>query len=182
LGGGATPAPDIGDPGPAAEKPHPSAGLTGDGGLLRARLPLALAWRAPGPTPMSALPATHPTVLVALQHARLRDAIATELGCSSYMSVIGQAGDLDAAVRGAREHHADGIVVGTDLLRGDLVASLRKLVAALPSTRVVVVGTESSTAYARALEAAGAAAYVSLQSGADVLSTSVQLALRREGH
>jgi DNA-binding NarL/FixJ family response regulator len=47
---------------------------------------------------------------------------------------------------------------------------------------VVVVGTESSSAYARALEAAGAAAYVSLQWGADVLSTSVQRALRREAH
>jgi DNA-binding NarL/FixJ family response regulator len=108
--------------------------------------------------------------------------VAAQIDSSACLSVVGTFDDLDGAVRAARADHADGVVVGTGLLRGDLVASLRRLVAALPGTRIVVVGTESSTAYARALEAAGAAAYVSLQWGADVLSTSVRLAMQPDTH
>ena len=131
---------------------------------------------------MNGHPEAHPRILVALPHARLRDAVVAELGCSACVSVVGEFDDLDHAVRAARGNHADGVVVGTGLLRGDLVASLRRLVASLPGTRIVVLGTESSTTYARALEAAGAAAYVSLQWGADVLSTSVRIALRPDTH
>ncbi len=126
--------------------------------------------------PMSSLP--QPKVLVVLSHARLRDAIAAELATSACVSVTGTFDDLDCAVLQARTDRADAVVVGTGLLRGDLVASVRKLIASLPGTRIVIVGTETSASYARALEAAGAAAYVSLQWGADVLSTSVRLATR----
>ena len=131
---------------------------------------------------MVAIPDRSPRVLVALRHPRLRHAVATALDSSANVTIVGAVGELDCAVREARETHADGVVIGTGLLRGDLVASLKKLVASLPDTRIIVVGTESSPAYARTLEAAGAAAYVSLQWGADVLSTSVRLALMTGAH
>jgi DNA-binding NarL/FixJ family response regulator len=127
---------------------------------------------------MSGRPEARPRVLVALPHPSLRGAVAAELSASPHLSVIGEVGDLEGAVHEALVHQADGIVIGTALLRGDLVASLRKLRASLPGrVRIVVVGTESSGAYARALEAAGAASYVSLQAGAHDLSASVQAAM-----
>jgi DNA-binding NarL/FixJ family response regulator len=126
--------------------------------------------------------ARSPNVIVALRHARLRNAIARELDSSACLSVVGQAGDLATATAIARRQHADGMVVGIDLLRDGLVASTCGLVASLPGIRIVVVGTDPGSAYARALEVAGASAYVSLQWGADVLATSVLLALRHHVH
>jgi DNA-binding NarL/FixJ family response regulator len=130
---------------------------------------------------MSAPRDRDPRVLVALRHPRLRAAVAAELDVAAHVSVIGAHGDLDCAVRAARSHRADGLVIGVALLRDDLVASLRGLVASLPSTRVVVVGTDASDHYARALEAAGAAAYVSLVWGGDALAATVRVAMRKAG-
>jgi DNA-binding NarL/FixJ family response regulator len=129
---------------------------------------------------MNAVRNPHPRVVVAVPHARLRDAVVAQLGSSAGLSIIATVSDLDSMVHTARADRADGVIVGTGLLRGDLGTSVRALTARLPGTRAVFIGTESSTQYAEALEAAGAAAYVCLLSSADVLAASVRRALRPE--
>jgi DNA-binding NarL/FixJ family response regulator len=115
---------------------------------------------------------THPAtdrVVVALPHARLRAALARALGLAGTLSVVGQASDLIGAIEVARALRADSLVLGAGVLRGDVLTDLRHAVAALPGVRIVVIGSETSAAYAAAMKAAGAADYVSLEQGTEPL-------------
>ena len=127
---------------------------------------------------MTTPPPILPRVLVGLQNPHLRHAIAMELASTAGVSVVATVGDLDSAIRKARETEAHGVVIGAGLLRGDLLTSLRSLIASLPGLRVVIVGTETSSAYRNALEASGVAVYISLQWGADDLAGRVRLAMQ----
>jgi DNA-binding NarL/FixJ family response regulator len=119
-------------------------------------------------------PAREARVVIALPHPRLRTALARALDLPGAISVVGQASDLIGAVDVTRALHADGLVLGAAVLRGDVVGDLRHVVAALPEVHVVVLGSETSVAYASAMRAAGAADYVSLDQGTDPLVSAVR--------
>jgi DNA-binding NarL/FixJ family response regulator len=128
---------------------------------------------------LDATPAPRARLVVALPHTRLQDAISAALGSSGEASVVGRAGTLAETIRIIRESQPDGVVVGSGLLQGDVVQELRRLVAAIPGVRVVVLGTETSAAYRAAMKLAGAADYVALDGGFDgVLSAVLQAPAR----
>ena len=52
--------------------------------------------------------------------------------------------------------------------------------AAIPDVRIVVIGTETSAAYAAAMKAAGAADYVALDSGTDSVVRAVRQSIPSE--
>ena len=116
-------------------------------------------------------------LVVALSHARLRDALAAALISSGVVSVVGRAGDLPHAIQLTRDERPDGVVVGAGLLQGDIARDVRGLVTTIPEVRVVVVGTETSAAYAAAIKAAGAAGYVALDGGTDSVVSAVRRAI-----
>lgn len=121
-------------------------------------------------------------LVIAMSHTRLRAAIAAALTSTDSVSVVGEAGDLADAIQVTREVRPDGVVVGAGLLQGDIAHGLRGLVAAIPDVRIVVIGTETSAAYAAVMKAAGAADYVALDSGTDSVVRAVRQSLPSEPH
>jgi DNA-binding NarL/FixJ family response regulator len=119
-------------------------------------------------------------LVIAMAHTRLGDTIVRALTSSDSVAVVGRAGDLDDAVRVTRETRPDGVVVGALLLPGDVVNGLRRLAAAIPGVRIVVIGTETSPAYAAAIKGAGAADYVALDGGPDSVVQAVRQAIPAE--
>ena len=124
-----------------------------------------------------AMPTPQARLVIALPHARLRNAIAAALASSGAVSVVGEAGSLTDAVRRTRESKPDGLVLGSGLLRGDVAGDLRRLIAELPSVEIVVVGTETSAGYAAAIKAAGAADYVAFDTGTEGVVSAVTRAI-----
>lgn len=122
-------------------------------------------------------PAVGARVVIALPHARLRAALARALDLPGEISVVGQASDLAGAVDVTRALLADGLVLGAGVLHGDVVGDLRHVVAALPGVHIVVLGSETSAAYAAAMKAAGAADYVSLEQGTEPLVSAARRTL-----
>ncbi len=116
-------------------------------------------------------------LVVALSHARLRDALAAALISSGVVCVVGRAGDLAHAIQLTRDERPDGVVVGAGLLQGDIARDVRGLVTTIPEVWIVVVGTETSAAYAAAIKAAGAADYVALDGGTDSVVSAVRRAI-----
>jgi DNA-binding NarL/FixJ family response regulator len=114
--------------------------------------------------------------VIALSHARLREAIAAALGSSGVVSVVGTAGNLDEAIQTTHEVQPDGVLVGAGLLQGDAASDLRRLSAAIPDVRIVVVGTDPNASYGAALKRAGAADYVAL-GGIDAVISAVTSAI-----
>ena len=108
-------------------------------------------------------------LVVALPHARLRDALVRALDLPGVICVVGQASDVASAVDVTRRARAEGLVLGAGLLREDVVGNLRGVVAALAGVHIVVVGSETGTAYATAMRTAGAADYIALEQGTDAL-------------
>jgi DNA-binding NarL/FixJ family response regulator len=117
------------------------------------------------------------SLVVALPHMRLRDAIANALEEPGAINVVGRASDLAGAIRVTRDSAADTVVLGTGLLRGDAVGDLHAIVTALPDVHVIVVGTETSLAYGAVMRAAGATEYVALEHGAQALADAVRRAI-----
>ena len=116
-------------------------------------------------------------LVVAVPHARLRDALARALDLPGAICVVGQAHDLAGAVDVTRRAGADGIVLGAGILREDVVGNLRDVVAALPGVHIVVVGSETGAAYANAMKTAGAADYIALEQGTDALARAARRAI-----
>jgi DNA-binding NarL/FixJ family response regulator len=127
--------------------------------------------------PLAVSPWPNLRLVLAMSHARLREAISAALTLSNSVSVVGRAGDLAGAIQVTREARPDGLVVGTGLLQGDCVRDLRGLVKAIPGVRIFVIGSETSAAFGAAMKAAGAADYVAFDSGTDSVVSAVRRAM-----
>ena len=116
-------------------------------------------------------------LVIAMSHARLRDAIAAALTSSDSVSVVGRVGDLAHAIQMTREARPDGLMVSSGLLQGDCVRDLQGLATAIPGVRIFVIGTETSAAYGAAMKAAGASDYVTLDNGTESVVSAVRRAM-----
>jgi DNA-binding NarL/FixJ family response regulator len=132
------------------------------------------AWPAPENLPRQAA-----RIVVALRHERLREAVAKALEAPGAISIVGHADDIATAIDVSRGAHPDALVLGSALLRPDVVRHLRDTVTALPDVPVVVVGTDASAAFATAMRSAGAAEYVGLDLGAEALALAVRRVLTK---
>jgi DNA-binding NarL/FixJ family response regulator len=112
-------------------------------------------------------------IVIALAHTRLRDALARALQAPGTVTIVGRESSLEGAIRATRASRPDSLVLGTGLLRGDAVGDLNVVVTALPGVRVIVVGHETSEAYGFVMRAAGAADYIALDRGAEVLAQAL---------
>jgi DNA-binding NarL/FixJ family response regulator len=131
-----------------------------------------------GPAPEN-LPRQAARIVVALRHERLRQAVAKALEAPGAISVVGRAEDIATAIELSRAAHPDALVLGSSLLRGDVMRDLRATVSALPGVSVVVVGTDGTAAFGTAMRAAGAAEYVALDLGAEALALAVRRVLTK---
>jgi DNA-binding NarL/FixJ family response regulator len=119
-------------------------------------------------------------VVVAVPHARLRDALATALESTGTIAVVARAGDVGAAIRLTRSARPCALLLGTSMLDGDVVRELRAVVRALDGVPVVVTGHDRTPAYEAAIIAAGAAAYAPLHGDADGFARQLRYAASSE--
>jgi len=119
-------------------------------------------------------------VLLADDHAMVREALAMLIGGQPDMEVVGQAVDGGEAVQLARETRPDIAVLDLSMpvMGGADVAS--RLRDECPETRVVALTRHPDAAYVRALLRAGAAGYVLKKSASDTLIQALRTVARGE--
>jgi two-component system response regulator NreC len=96
----------------------------------------------------------------------LRSGLRLLIGAQEGMEVVGEAGDLDEAVRLAGSLSPDVITLDLGMPGGSGLAAIERLRAVAASARVVVLTMHEDPAYVRAALAAGAAGYL-VKSAAD---------------
>lgn len=99
-------------------------------------------------------------VLVADDHALVRDALAAFLGGIEDIEVVGLARDGQEAVELALQHRPRVVVMDVSMPRMDGVEATRQILHSLPDTRVVILTGHADRERADAAMRAGAVAYV----------------------
>jgi len=99
-------------------------------------------------------------VLLADDHEIVREGLASILDEYADLDVVGEAGDGHEAVRLARRHAPDVVVMDVAMPGLDGVGATRHIVAAMPGVRVIGLSLHDSPELAAAMTAAGAVAYL----------------------
>ena len=79
------------------------------------------------------------TIVLADAHAMLREGLKLALETTSRMSIVGETGSMEDAVRLSRRLGPDVLAIDSELLRGSALSAIRKLRARQPTTRVLVL-------------------------------------------
>ena len=113
-------------------------------------------------------------ILVADDHAVVREGLVRLIDDQPDMRVVGQAADGDQAIAMART--SDPHVVLLDMRMPGLggVAAIRRLREVCPSTRVLVLSMYEDEHYMRAAMRAGAHAYVGKRASSETLLTAIR--------
>lgn len=100
------------------------------------------------------------TVVLADDHAVVREGLRLLLEREAGMRVVAQVADADAAIASTRGLHPDVVVLDLSMPGRDSLQAIPELLDASPGTRVVVLTMQREPAFARAALQAGAAGYV----------------------
>jgi two-component system, NarL family, response regulator NreC len=119
-------------------------------------------------------------VLIADDHALLREGLAVLIERQPDMSVVAQAANGHEAVRLAREMQPDIAVLDVSMPELGGAEAAEQIRAACPTTRIVALTRHGDQAYVRRLLAAGAAGYVLKKSAADALLNAIRIVSRGE--
>ena len=114
-------------------------------------------------------------VLLADDHAILREGLAMLIGGQADMEVVAQAGNGRDAVRFACELHPDVAVLDVSMPELGGAEASEMIRHQCPSTRVVALTRHADPAYVRRLLQAGAAGYVLKKSAADTLISAIRV-------
>jgi len=117
------------------------------------------------------------TVLLADDHRIVRDGLRLILETQLDANIVGEAGDVEAAERGVREHHPALLLLDLNMPGGPSLELIPKLTERFPGTRVVVVTMQNDAAFADQALAAGARGYVLKDSGSAELIDAIRLVL-----
>jgi two-component system response regulator NreC len=116
------------------------------------------------------------SVLIADDHAVVRSGLRLLLESEDDLAVIGEAGDVGAAVAAVREHRPSVVVLDLTMPGGSSLASIPTMREASPETQIVVLTMQSDPAFARAALQAGALAYVLKEAAGDELVEAIRAA------
>jgi DNA-binding NarL/FixJ family response regulator len=120
------------------------------------------------------------TVLIADDHAVVREGLRGMLSAEPGLTVIAEAGSGDEAVTMARQHRPDVVLMDLRMPGGDGVTATAGVLAAVPGTRVVVLTTyETDADIVRAVEA-GATGYLLKDTPRADLIAAIRAAARGE--
>ncbi len=116
-------------------------------------------------------------VVIAMPHARLRDALSTALESTGAIAVVGQGADMSGAVEHTLAARPDVVLLSMSLVVGDVADRVQEITRGFDGVPVVLTGHEDNAAYVVAVIAAGAAAYVPLHGNTDELARMLQCAV-----
>jgi two-component system, NarL family, response regulator NreC len=121
-------------------------------------------------------------ILLADDHALVRQGLAMILGAQPDMEIVGQAGNGNEAVALAEKLKPDVIVM--DVAMPDLngIEATRRLAASLPRTRVLALSMHKDSVYVREILRAGARGYLLKDSGDADLIAAVRAIAKGEGY
>lgn len=105
-------------------------------------------------------------VAIADDHAVVRSGLRMVLDAEDGIDVVAEAGDVAGAMRVARGHRPDVLVLDLNMPGGSSLRAIPELVETLPETAIVVLTMQQDPAYAREALRAGARGYV-LKEAAD---------------
>ena len=107
------------------------------------------------------------SIVIVDDHAMVRSGLRLLLESAGGISVVAEAGDVDTALRCAREHRPDIVLLDINMPGRPSLPAIPELLAAAPGAAVVVMTMQDEPAYARAALTAGASGYV-LKEAAEV--------------
>ena len=121
-------------------------------------------------------------VLLADDHAIMREGLQAMLEQSEDVEVVGQAKDGEEAVRAASELAPDVIVMDVIMPNKDGVEACREIMESEPNTRVIMLTASTEEDAVIEAVAAGATGYLQKVSGMDPLLSTVRLVAAGEMH
>jgi len=113
-------------------------------------------------------------VYLADDHPVVRNGLRALLDAEPDLEVVGEAYDGEGAVRGAREHRPDVVVMDVSMPGVGGAAATERIRADCPAVRVVALTAHEDRGYLRRLLDAGAAGYVLKRSAAEDLVRAVR--------
>ncbi len=121
-------------------------------------------------------------ILLADDHAVVRQGFKMILGAQSDMEIIGEAGNGRDAVELAENLRPDVIVMDVAMPELNGIEATRRLATSLPHTRVVALSMHKDSVYVREILRAGARGYLLKDSGAADLVSAVRAVASGEGY
>jgi two-component system response regulator NreC len=121
-------------------------------------------------------------ILLADDHAVVRQGFKMILGAQTDMEIIGEAGNGRDAVELAESLRPDIIVMDVAMPELNGIEATRRLAASLPHTRIVALSMHKDSVYVREILRAGARGYLLKDSGAADLVSAVRAVASGEGY
>ncbi|MGH7944462.1 MAG: response regulator [Opitutaceae bacterium] len=113
-------------------------------------------------------------ILLADDHAVLREGLKRLIDAEGDMRVIGEASDGEEAIERAQQLRPDVAVIDVSMSPVNGAEATRRIRALCPGTRVLALTVHEDTSYLRELLDAGAAAYVLKRAAADELIRAIR--------
>jgi two-component system response regulator NreC len=120
------------------------------------------------------------TIVLADDHAVVRNGLRMLLEAEPDLEVVAEAGDLDATRRYVGAHRPSVLVLDLNMPEGSSLPSIPELIQRSPATAIVVLTMQNDPAFAREALRAGALGYVLKASAAVELVEAVRAAARGE--
>jgi two-component system response regulator NreC len=121
-------------------------------------------------------------ILLADDHALVRQGLGMILGAQKDMEIVGQAGNGNEAVELAEKLKPDVIVMDVAMPELNGIEATRRLAASLPRTRVLALSMHKDSVYVREILRAGARGYLLKDSGDADLIAAVRAIAKGEGY
>jgi two-component system response regulator NreC len=121
-------------------------------------------------------------ILLADDHALVRQGFGMILGAQADMQVVGQAGNGREAVELAEKLHPDVVIMDVTMPELNGIEATRRLATSAPRTRVLALSMHKDSVYVREMLRAGARGFLLKDSGDADLVAAVRAVAKGEGY
>jgi DNA-binding NarL/FixJ family response regulator len=121
-------------------------------------------------------------ILLADDHAVVRQGFKMLLGAQPDMEIVGEASNGREAAEQAEELRPDVVVMDVAMPELNGIEATRRLAASVPHTRVIALSMHKDSVYVREILRAGARGYLLKDSGADDLVDAIRAVARGDSY